>query len=94
MINLVSQQLTEEILKLYIEVLNGSLGRLPGNKIHLEIEKDTQPSNTPTRTILISIREMVKKKLDQLVDHGVLAKVDCATDRVLAVVTVKKKEEF
>ena len=65
-INVVSQQLTEEILKEHIEIFDGSLGRLPGNKIHLEIEKDAQPSITPTRSIPIPIREMVKKNWTNL----------------------------
>ena len=65
-------------------------GKLEG-LFHLEIDRNVQPAQLPTRTVLIALREPLKHKPDGLSIIGVITKVDTPTSWISALVVATKK---
>ena len=56
----------------------------------LEIDKNIQPVQLPTRRVPIALRELLKQELDRLSNIGVIRKVATPTEWVSAVVVTAK----
>ena len=79
----------EDCLSQYKEVFSGE-GTLEG-ELHLEIDKNVQPVQLPTRRVPIALKEPLKKELDRLSNTGVIQRVDTPTDWISAIVVTTKK---
>jgi len=80
----------EDYISQYTDVFTGE-GKLEG-LFHLEIDKNVQPVQLPTRKEPIALREPLKQELDRLSNIGVLRKVDTSTNWISALVVTKKKK--
>ena len=60
-------------------------------QLHLEIEKNVQPVQLPTRRVPTALKELLKKELDWLPSIGVIQKVDIPNERISAIVVTIKK---
>lgn len=74
----------------YPDVFWKDLGAQPGT-IHLGIDKNAEPSVTPSQRIPTALREKFKGELDRLGKIRVFAKVDEPTAWVSSVVIATKK---
>ena len=82
------EELKEEIQKMYPKVFSG-LGMLePAH--HMEIKTNAIPVVNPPRKIPATLREKVKKELDEMEKAGVIIKVEEPTDWVKSLVVVEK----
>ena len=79
----------EDYISQYNDVFTGE-GKLEG-QLHLEIDKNVQPVQLPTRRVPIALREPLKHELDRLSNIGVIQKVDTPTDWISALVVTTKK---
>ena len=79
----------EDYISQYTDVFTGE-GKLEG-LLHLEIDKNVQPVQLPTRKVLIALREPLKQELDRLSNIGVIRKVDTPTNWISALVVTAKK---
>ena len=61
--------------------------------LHLEIDRNVQPVQLPTRKVLIALREPLKHELDRLSNIGVIRKVDTPTSWISALVVTKPLNE-
>ena len=64
----------EDYISQYTDVFTGE-GKLEG-LLHLEIDRNVQPVQLPTRKVPIALREPLKHELDGLSDIGVIRNVD------------------
>ena len=80
----------EQLIQQYPDVFSKDLGTLPGT-VHLQVEENAKPSNTPPRRVPTALREKYKDELNRLENLGVLAKVDKPTAWVSSVVKATKK---
>ena len=78
----------EDYMSQYKDVFTGE-GRLDG-QLPLEIDKNIQPVQLPTRRVPIALRELLKQELDRLSNIGVIRKVATTTEWVSAVVVTAK----
>lgn len=78
----------EDYMSQYKYVFTGE-GRLDG-QLPLEIDKNIQPVQLPTRRVPIALRELLKQELDRLSNIGVIRKVATPTEWVSAVVVTAK----
>lgn len=78
----------EDYMSQYKDVFTGE-GRLDG-QLPLEIDKNIQPVQLPTRRVPIALRELLKQELDRLSNIGVIRKVATRTEWVSAVVVTAK----
>lgn len=78
----------EDYMSQYKDVFTGE-GRLDG-QLPLEIDKNIQPVQLPTRRVPIALRELLKQELDRLSNIGVIRKVATLTEWVSAVVVTAK----
>ena len=76
----------------YPDVFWKDLGAQPGT-VHLRIDKNAEPSVTPSRRIPTALRETFKGEPDRLERIRVLAKVDERTAWVSGVVIATKKSD-
>ena len=79
----------EDYISQYTDVFTGE-GKLEG-LLHLEIDKNVQPVQLPTRKVPIALREPLKQELDRLSNIGVIRKVDTPTNWISALVVTTKK---
>lgn len=79
----------EDYISQYTDVFTGE-GKLEG-LLHLEIDKNMQPVQLPTRKVPIALREPLKQELDRLLNIGVIRKVDIPTNWISALVVTTKK---
>jgi len=75
----------------YPSVFDGSLGSLPGGKIHLTLEQNAEPVVRPPRTLPESLNSVVRDELDRLESTGVVVKVDKPTDWVNQMSVARKR---
>lgn len=68
----------EDYISQYTDVFTGE-GKLEG-LLHLEIDKNVQPVQLPTRKVPIALREPLKQELGRLSNIGVIRKVDTPTN--------------
>ena len=71
-------ELREEILKMYPDVFSG-LGRLEP-AYHMELDPNAKPVIHPPRKIPASLREKLKKELDEMEKDGVISKLTSPTE--------------
>ena len=79
------------LVKDYAEAFNNQLGSLPGGKVHLTVEPNTDPVVRPPRTLPESLNATVRDELDRLEQSGVKVKVDKPTDWVNQMFVVEKR---
>ena len=79
----------EDYISQYTDVFTGE-GKLEG-LLHLEIDKNVQPVQLPTRKVPIALREPLKRELDRLSNIGVIWKVHTPTNWISALVVTTKK---
>ena len=79
----------EDYISQYTDVFTGE-GKLEG-LLHLEIDRNVQPVQLPTRKVPIALREPLKHELDRLSNIGVIQKVDTPTSWISALVVTTKK---
>ena len=68
----------EDYISQFTDVFTGE-GKLEGLLL-LEIAKNVQPVQLPTRKVPIALREPLKQELDRLSNIGVIRKVDTPTN--------------
>jgi len=64
-----------ENLRDFADVFSPGLGKCKGEKIHIELREDAQPSHFPPRQVPFALRERASKALDELESAGVLRRV-------------------
>ena len=71
------------------------LGKLKGDKVKLNIDKDNTPKTQPQRRIPFHIREDVKRALEELQQQDIIERVpeDEPTPWVSPIVVVPKKND-
>ena len=79
----------KDYTSLYNDVFSGE-GKLDG-QLQLEIDKNVQPVQLPTRRVPIALKEPLKQELDRLSNIGVIQKVGTPTEWISAVVITTKK---
>ena len=79
----------EDYISQYTDVFTGE-GKLEG-LLHLEIDKNVQPVQLPTRKVPIALKEPLKQELDRLSNIGVIWKVATPTNWISALVVTTKK---
>ena len=79
----------EDYISQYTNVFTGE-GKLEG-LLHLEIDRNVQPVQLPTRKVPIALREPLKHELDRFSNIGVIQKVDTPTSWISALVVTTKK---
>ena len=79
----------EDYISQYTDVFTGE-GKLE-ELIHLEIDRNVQPVQLPTRKVPIALREPLKHELDRFSNIGVIQKVDTPTSWISALVVATKK---
>ena len=79
----------EYYISQYTNAFTGE-GKLDG-LLHLEIVKNVQPVQLPTRKVPIALREPLKQELDRLSNIGVIRKVNTPTNWISALVVTTKK---
>ena len=84
--------LEEGLLNDFQEVFNG-LGCFPG-EYHIEVDKDVSPVVHAPRRIPITLKDKLKKTLDDLCAAEVIAPVSNPTDWVSSIVLVEKGEKL
>ena len=87
-----TQKSTTGIMDRYSDVFEG-LGCLPG-ELHLEIDSSVSPVQHVPRKIPIAIKSEVKDKIDNMVECGVLTKVDEPTDWISSMVVVRRPDKL
>ncbi|CAH1252634.1 RTL1 [Branchiostoma lanceolatum] len=78
----------EGLIEEYKDVFTG-LGRLPG-ECHLEVDESIKPRIHPPRRVPVSIKEQLKRALDDMTEEGVIEPVTTPTPWVSSLVTVSK----
>ena len=82
------KELKEEVLKMYPKLFKG-LGKLePAH--HMEVNKEATPVIHPPRKIPATLREKLKKELNEMEESGVIIKVEEPTEWVNSLVVVEK----
>ena len=77
-------------MKIYPNVFKG-LGKLEPEH-HIEIKEDSTPVIHASRKIPATLREKVKKEIDEMEKAGVIVKVDEPSDWVNSLVVVEKPD--
>jgi hypothetical protein len=86
------QDREKSILDEFPEVFNESkLGEFPGKPVHLVVKEGAIPKILPTRREPVALRGKLEKKLDEMCEMGVLAKVEIPTDWVNQMAIQMKK---
>ena len=67
------------------------VGVLPGNKVHLQVDEDTQPSIRPSRSVPEALKSAVKAELDHLKERDIVEEVSVPTDWVNQMSVAQKK---
>ena len=57
----------------------------------MEIDKNVQPIQLPTRSVPIVLKEPLKKELNRLSNTGVIQRVDTPSDWISAIIVTTKK---
>ncbi|CAH1233393.1 RTL1 [Branchiostoma lanceolatum] len=78
----------EGLIEEYKDVFTG-LGCLPG-ECHLEVDESIKPRIHPPRRVPVSIKEQLKRALDDMTEEGVIEPVTTPTPWVSSLVTVSK----
>lgn len=79
---------SERILDEFPEVFEG-VGCLPG-EYRIQLAADARPVVHAPRKLPIAMRDSVKQKLDEMLEQGVIAKVEGPTDWVSSMTVVRK----
>ncbi|XP_022806614.1 uncharacterized protein K02A2.6-like [Stylophora pistillata] len=79
----------EDYISQYTDVFTGE-GKLE-ELLHLEIDRNVQPVQLPTRKVPIALREPLKHELHRLSNTGVIQKVDTPTSWISALVVTTEK---
>lgn len=82
------QNIQSCILDEYLEVFEG-MGCLPG-EYRIQLSNDARPVVHAPRKLPVALRDDVKRKLDEMLDLGVIEKVEGPTDWVNSMTVVKK----
>ena len=80
----------EDYISQYTNVFTRE-GKLEG-LLYLEIDRNVQPVQLPTRKVPITLREALKHTLDRLSNIGVIQKVDTSMSWISAVVVTTKNQ--
>ena len=79
----------EDYISQYTDMFTGE-GKLE-ELLHLEIDRNVQPVQLPTRKVPITLGEPLKHELDRLSNIVVIQKVDTPTSWISALVVTTKK---
>ena len=82
----------DDIIKEYHDVFEG-LGCLPG-KYHIGIYPNAQPVQHYPRKVPLALKSELKKKVGELVDKGIVARVSTPTEWISSMVVVKKPNKL
>ena len=64
----------------------------PSGELHLEVYKSIRPLHHVPQKIPIAMKEEIMKKIDELIEQKIVAKVNEPTDWICSVVVVKKPQ--
>ena len=81
---------SEEIIKQYPALFDGSIGALKDYKVKLHIDTSVQPVAQPHRRIPFHVRKKVEDKLVELENADIIEKVDGPTPWISPIVTPPK----
>lgn len=86
----INAQIKSSILDEFEDVFQG-MGCLPG-EYRIQLKDNITPVIHAPRKLPIALRDSVKQKLDELVEQGIIAKVEGPTDWVNSMTVVKKPD--
>ena len=79
-----------DVMEEYADVFAEEIGSLPG-KVHLNVDETVQPVAVASCRVPVSVKKKVTEKLEELVQHNVIVKVDEPTEWVSRMVSSIKK---
>ena len=82
----------EQILTNYSDVSDG-IGCFPGPSSHIQVDPSVTPKQTPCQPIPVHLKEAFKKKIDKMLQMGVLKPVNQATPWINSFVLVEDKDK-
>jgi hypothetical protein len=80
---------SQEIYEEFKDVFNPKLYELKAPKVEIKL-KDPKPRQNAPRRIPFALESRVKKELNQMVEDGIIAKVECSTEWINSMVVVEK----
>ena len=82
----------EQILAKYSDVFDGN-GCFPGPQCHIQVDSSVTPKQTLCAPIAVHLKEAFKKKIDKMLQVGVLKPVNQATPWINSFVLVEGKDK-